>query len=80
MATREGRRKEFGQMKRGGKTTSGNGQAWSVVKNQRAVENMENWRENWLQSHLGSAKYFHDRGIDDDNDDDDLALEKDLLS
>ena len=30
---------------RGAKTTSGNGQAWSLVNSQRAAENMGNWRK-----------------------------------
>ena len=44
--TVKGGRREGGQKGRGGKTTSGNGQAWSSLgKSQRAVENREKWRK-----------------------------------
>ena len=32
-------------IRRGGKTTSGNGQAWMFTKSQRVVENREKWRK-----------------------------------
>ena len=38
-----GKKKRQTEEVRGGKTTSGNGQAWSLPKSQRAVENWEKW-------------------------------------
>ena len=37
---------------RGGKTTSGNGQAWSSASSQKAVENKGKLETSWLRSHL----------------------------
>ena len=57
---------------RGGKTTSGNGQAWS------SASPRGQWRkngENWLQNHLWCPNDPRGRGIDDDdNDNDDLLV------
>ena len=55
---------------RGGKTTSGTGQAWS------SPSPRGQWRagingENWLQNHLWCPNDPHGSGIDDDDDDDD---------
>ena len=58
---------------RGGKTTSGSGQAWSLASPR------EQWRtgkngENWLQNHLWCPNDPHSYGIDDDDGDDDGVL------
>ena len=66
---------------RGGKTTSGNGQAWS------ALSPRGQWRTgedggNWLRNHLWCPEDPRDRGIDYDNDDDvhaPWALQKDAF-
>ena len=60
---------------RGGKTTSGNGQAWSLACPR------EQWRtgkngENWLQNHLWCPNNPCGEGIDDDDDDDEWEEEK----
>ena len=52
------------------KTTSRNGQAWSLASPRRQWRTGENG-ENWLQNHLWCPNYPRGRGIDDDNDDDD---------
>ena len=56
-----------GNRERGGKTTSGNGQAW------RSASPKGQWRtgkngENWLQNHPWCPNDPHSYGIDDDDD------------
>ena len=59
---------------RGGKTTSGNGQAWSSASPRGQWRIGENG-ENWLQNHLWCPNDHRGRVIDDDdNDDDDQRL------
>ncbi|WP_419652809.1 hypothetical protein, partial [Thiolapillus sp.] len=62
---------------RGGKTTSGNGQAWSSASPRGQWRTGKNG-ENWLQNHLWCPNDPRGEGIDDgDDDDDDLpALTK----
>ena len=52
---------------RGGKTTSGNGQAWSSASS-RGQWRTEKNRENWLQNHLWCPKYPRGYGIDDSDE------------
>ena len=56
---------------RGGKTTSGNGQAWSSASPRGQWRRGKNV-ENWLQNHLWCPNDPHGYGIDDDDDDYDL--------
>ena len=58
---------------RGGKTTSGNGQAWSLASPRGQWRTGKNG-ENWLQNHLWCPNDPCGQGIDDDNDDDDVYI------
>ena len=51
---------------RGGKTTSGNEQAWSLASPRRQWRTGENG-ENWLQNHLWCPSDPRSEGIDDDD-------------
>ena len=53
---------------RGGKTTSGNGQAWSSASPRGQWRTGKNG-ENWLQNHLWCHNDPRGEGIDDDDDD-----------
>ena len=52
---------------RGGKTTSGNGQAWSPPSPRGQWRKGKNGG-NWLQNHLWCPNNPHSKGIDDDDD------------
>ena len=52
---------------RGGKTKSGNGQAWSSASPRGQWRTGRNG-ENWLQNHLWCPNDLHGLGIDDDNE------------
>ena len=52
---------------RGGKTTSGNGQAWSSVSPKGQWRTGKNG-ENWLQNHLWWPNDPRGYGIDDDDE------------
>ena len=54
---------------RDGKTTSGNGQAWSSESPRGQWRTGENG-ENWLQNHLWCPNDPRGKGIDDEYDDD----------
>ena len=54
---------------RGGKTTSGNGQALSSRSPRGQLRTGKN-RENWLQNHLWCPNDHRGQGIDDGDDDD----------
>ena len=55
---------------RGGKTTSGNGKAWSSAGPRGRWRTGKNG-EIWLQNHLWCPNDPRGQGIDDDDDDDD---------
>ena len=56
---------------RGGKTKSGNGQAWSSPS-PKGQWRMGKNGENWLWNHLWYPNDPRDYGIDDDDDDNEL--------
>ena len=59
-----------GDRGRGGKTTSGNGQAWSSAGPRGQWKTGKNG-ENWLRNHLWCTNDLRGKGIDDDDNDDD---------
>ena len=59
---------------RGGKTTSGNGQAWSLARPRGQWRTGKNG-ENWLQNHLWCPNDPRGDDDDDNDDDDDIKLE-----
>ena len=56
---------------RGGKTTLGNGQAWSSASPSGQWRTGKNGEKKWLQNHLWYPNDPRAWGIDDDDDDDD---------
>ena len=61
-------KKNKADRKRGGKTTSGNAQAWSSPSPRGQWRTWKNGG-NWLRSHLWCPKDPHSEGIDDGDDD-----------
>ena len=64
--TVKGGRRQGRQRKRGGKTTSGNGQAWSSASPRGQWRTGKNG-ENWFQNHLWCPNDPRGYGIDDDD-------------